>query len=147
MASAPQYSPRSSRPRSVTFVVAGVFLLGLVNIYRAVGLVQQNELQLELGVVPDPRLRLILAIIWATVFLIMTTALLFRKPITRALVPVLLALYALYRLALVGLFAQSTYSRGNLFLFALIYTVVILYTIWALNRKTGASYLGVERRS
>ena len=141
MASAPLHSPRISRPRSVTLVIFGVFVLGLVNIFRAVGLVRQSDLQLELGVTLDPRLRLIVAIFWAIVFLAITVALMLRNPKTKVIVPGVLAIYAIYRLALVGLFAQSAYSRGSLLIFVLIYGAVIIYSTWALNRKSAAAYL------
>jgi hypothetical protein len=142
MVSAPRQSPSSSRPRSVSLVVLGVFSLGLVNIYRAMGLFRQSDLQLELGVVPDPRLRMIIAIIWAIIFLVLTSILWLKKPLSRILTPVLLVLYAVYRVALVVLFAQSEYSRGTLAIFAPIYTAIILFTIWALNRRGGTAYFG-----
>lgn len=140
MANAPRRIPGSGRPQSVSLVVVGVFFLGWVNIYRAVGLFRQSDLQLELGVVPDPRLRMVIAIVWAIVFLVLATALWLKKPATRMLAPVLLLFYAIYRLALVGLFSKSDYSRSSLVIFTLIYTAIIMFTIWVLNRKTGRAY-------
>lgn len=140
MVSAPRRSPGSGRPQSVSLIVVGVFFLGWVNIYRAVGLFRQSDLQLELGVVPDPRLRMVIAIMWAIVFLVLATALWLKKPLTRMLVPVLLLFYAIYRLALVSLFSKSDYSRSSLVIFTLIYTAIIMFTTWVLNRKAVRAY-------
>jgi hypothetical protein len=107
MASAPADIPNSSRPRSVTLIAVGVLLLGLVNIYRALILFQQIDLQLDLGVNLDPRVRMVFAVIWSIVLIALAAALWLRKSLTRVLVPALFLVYAIYRLALVGIFAQS----------------------------------------
>lgn len=140
MVSAPKRFPSSSRPRSVTLVAVGVLLLGLVNIFRAVGLYRQSDLQLELGVTLDPRLRMILAVFWAIVLISLAVALWLRKPVTRILIPVLLTIYAVYRLSLVGIFAGSEYARSSQILTAFLYGVAILISIWALNRKAKKEY-------
>jgi hypothetical protein len=95
---------------------------------------------MELGVVPDPRLRMVIATAWAIVFLVLATALWLKKPMTRILAPATLSLYAIYRLALVGLFSKSDYSRSSLVIFALIYTATIMFATWVLNRKAGRAY-------
>ncbi len=140
MASAPERSPSPSRPRSVTLVAVGVLLVGLVNVLRVIALSRQSDLQLELGVTLDPRLRLILAILWAIVLISMAIVLWLRKPVTRVAIPVLLTLYAAYRLAIVGIFAESEYARGSQITTAILYGGAILITIWALNRKTARKY-------
>jgi hypothetical protein len=140
MASAPVRNPRSSRPRSVTLVAVGILLLGLANIYRAIGLARQTDLQLEIGVSVDPRIRLILAAIWAIILISLTVALWLRRPETRAAIPALLTLYAVYRLVIVGVFGESEYARDSQLLTAILYSGAILYTIWALNRKKARNY-------
>lgn len=148
MATAPTPSPMLSRPRSVTLVAIGVLLLGLVNIIRAVSLYRLTDLQLELGVNLDPRLRMILSIIWAVVLVVLALFLWLRKPLTRIVVPLMLAIYAVYRLAIIGIFAQSEYARSNQLVTVILYCGVILFTIWALNRRASRSYFTTihERR-
>ncbi len=140
MASASERNPSSNRPRSVTLVAIGVLFLGLVNIIRALSLFRQSELQLELGVSLDPRLRMILAVLWAIILISMAIILWLRKPATRVAIPVLLTLYVVYRLAIVGIFAESEYARGSQLATAVLYGGAILITIWALNRKTARKY-------
>ena len=140
MASAPNESPKPTRPRSVTFISAGVLLLGLVDIYRAVVLFQQVDIQLELGVSVDPRLRMVIALIWAAVFIALAIALWIRMEWTRILVPASLLLYAIYSVALVALFAGSEYARDSQYVTVLFYGIVIAYTAWALNRGAARQY-------
>ncbi|MGB3716733.1 MAG: hypothetical protein WA996_20125 [Candidatus Promineifilaceae bacterium] len=140
MASAPERNPSSNRPRSVTLVAVGVLLLGLANIFRALGLSRQSDLQLELGVSLDPRLRMILAVLWAIILISMAVVLWLRKPVARIAIPVLLTLYAVYRLAIVGIFAESEYARGSQLATAVLYGGAILITIWVLNRKPAKEY-------
>jgi hypothetical protein len=145
MASAPLTSPSISRPRSVTIVAVGVFLLGLVNIYRAIILFQHSGLQLDLGVRLDPRARMILAAIWSIVLIVMAIILWLRIPGARVGVPLLLLLYAINRLALVGIFAESTYVRGSQILSIILYGISIAFASWALNRKGSRAYFAKEK--
>jgi len=140
MASAPTPSPSSSRPKSVILVAIGVLLLGLVNIVRAISLYRLSDLQLELGVSLDPRLRVILSIIWVVILIILVIVLWMRKPIARIVVPVILTAYAIYRLAIIGIFAQSEYARSNQLVTIILYSGVILFAIWALNRRASRKY-------
>lgn len=121
-------------------IAVGVLLLGLVNIYRALILFQQTDLQLGLGVSLDPRVRMVIAVIWSIVLIALAAALWIRKPLTRVLVPVLLLVYAIYRLALVGIFAESAYVRESQIATAVLYGVAIALTSWALNRKAVRGY-------
>ena len=140
MASAPTPSPSSSRQRSVILVVIGVLTLGLVNIVRAVSLYRLSDLQLELGVSLDPRLRMILSIIWAAILIASAIVIWMRKPRTRIVVPVILAVYAIYRLAIIGIYAQSEYARSNQLVTVVLYSGVILFAVWALNRRASRKY-------
>lgn len=140
MASAPADIPNPSRPRSVTLIAVGVLLLGLVNIYRALILYQQTDLQLGLGVSLDPRVRMVIAVIWSIVLIALAAALWIRKPLTRLLVPLLLLVYAIYRLALIGIFAKSVYVRESQIVTVVLYGLAIAFTSWALNRKAVRGY-------
>jgi hypothetical protein len=87
---------------------------------------------------------MILAIIWAILFFILTGALWLKKARTRLLIPGIFAIYALYRLALVGIFAQSDYSRGSILISVLLYSLAISFMTWALYRRAGGEYLGIQ---
>ena len=140
MANASIYPLKPPRPRSVTLIAAGVLLLGLVNIYRAAVLYQQIGLQLDLGVSVDPRVRFGLALIWSVVFVVLGCLLWWRRSWTRILVPTLLLLYAIYRLALVALFAGSEYARDSQLATIIFYGITIAFTAWALNRSSARAY-------
>ena len=128
------------RPRSVTLVAVGVITLGLVNIYRAITLYNQIALQLELGVTLDPRVRLVGAIVWAILLIAAAAALWFRKPWSRTAVPVLLLLYAIYRLFLGGIIAESAYTRQSQILTAIVYAFLTTAAAWLLHKKASQSY-------
>jgi hypothetical protein len=83
---------------------------------------------------------MIVAVFWAIILLSMAIILWLRKPVTRVAIPVLLTLYAVYRLAIVGIFAGSEYARGSQLAVAVLYGCLILITIWVLNRKTVGNY-------
>jgi len=121
-------------------IAVGVLLLGLVNIYRALILFQQIDLQLDLGVNLDPRVRMVFAVVWSIVLIALAAALWLRKPLTRVLVPALLLVYAIYRLALVGIFAQSAYARESQVPTIVLYGIAIAITGWALNRRAVRGY-------
>ena len=131
---------RRDRPRSVTLIAWGVFLLGLVNGWRALGLWRQRSLLEELGVVPEPGIALLVAWLWAAAFVILAVFLWQGRPVSRLLGPALLLVYALYQLLLVALFAQSGQSRSGLPGSAGLYAVALLVMIWALNRRGARAY-------
>jgi hypothetical protein len=127
---------RRDRPRSVTLIAWGVLLLGLLNGWRALGLLRQRSLLEELGVIPNPVVASLIALLWAALFVVLAVVVWQGRPVTRLLVPVILLIYALYQLLLIALFAQSGRSRGDLLGNAGIYAVVLLITTWALNRRS-----------
>jgi ascorbate-specific PTS system EIIC-type component UlaA len=83
---------------------------------------------------------MVIAVIWSIVLIALAAALWIRKPLTRVLVPLLLLVYAIYRLALVGIFAESAYARESQVATAVLYGVAIAFTSWALNRKAVRGY-------
>ena len=140
MAKAQAQGRRRDRPRSVTLIAWGVFLLGLVNGWRALGFLRQRNVLEELGIVPDPLIAILIALLWAAVFMILAVFVWQGRSITRLLAPVVLFLYALYQLLLVALFAQSGQSQIGLTGNVGLYTVTLLFTIWALNRQSARAY-------
>ena len=125
-------------------IAVGVLLLGLANIYRVIALYRQMDLQLDLGAVPDPRFRIAAALIWTAVLIILTIGLWLRKSWTQILVPALLLLYAIYRSALIVLFAGSEYARSSQVIGITLYGIVVVFTAWALNRSAAKAYFEPE---
>ena len=140
MAKAQAQDRRRDRPRSVTLIAWGVFLLGLVNGWRALGLFRQRRLLQELDVVPDPLITLLIALLWAAVFVILALFVWQGRPITRLLAPLALFFYAFYQLLLVSVFARSDQSSNGLIGTIGLYLVAVLFTIWALNRRSARGY-------
>jgi hypothetical protein len=144
MARALQQNRWGGRPRSVTLVGWGVFLLGLANGWRALGLYRQLSLLLELDVTPDPRLSMILAILWAVSLALAAVALWQGRKFVRWVIPVILFFYGLYQLFLAALFTQAALLCYELIFDASLYGVAILFSIWALNRKVAREYFEDE---
>ncbi|MCI0393858.1 MAG: hypothetical protein L0332_07690 [Chloroflexi bacterium] len=137
-------APKHGRPLSVTLTAWGVFLLGLVNGWRAASLGRQLSLQLELAVAVDPRLRLVLAGLWAILFVAAAVALWQRQPVARRAVPLFLLIYAVYQFGLPVLFARAAEAQRNWPVVALQYVLAILFATWALNRAAAKRYFGKE---
>ena len=131
------------RPFPVTLTLWGVFLFGVWNVGRVVALSRDIQLFLDLGVTPDPRLRLMLALTWGVLFLGVWLALRQRRPLARTAVPVLLLLYAINELSFLFLLVQSAPARQSGVVNTLFYITVILFFGWALNRTAVRPYFNV----
>lgn len=131
---------RPARPRSVTITLWGVFLLGAWNAAEAVTLGRKSGLFLELDVVPNPRIRIALALVWAILFGLQTVLIIQKRQSSRRATPLLLALYALTELTLLLIFAKAPAAKRSLLPNALFYGVAISFTYWALNRSAADSY-------
>lgn len=132
-----------TRPRSVTITLLGGLLLGGWNVGRAIVLGRQSRLLLTFDIDPDPRLRLIIAVIWALLFWGVAFALWRRRPFTRWAVPLLIFLYTVYEVGLIAFFAQSPLAQLRWPVTAVAYLVVILFTYWALNRSAVITYFDI----
>lgn len=130
----------AQRPRSVTIILWGVFLFGVWNVGRALALYQQMDLLLELALRPDPRLRLIMALVWGLAFFSLWWLLRQKRPFSRTLIPIILSLYSLYELGLSAFFGQSRLSPQTIWLNAAFYLLLVGWTTWALNRKTAVCH-------
>lgn len=131
------------RPFPVTLTLWGVFLFGAWNAGRVVALSRDIQLFLDWGVKPDPRLRLALALVWAALFLGIWLALRGRRPLARAVVPVLLLFYAINELSFLLLFVQSAPARQSGVINALFYIAITLFSGWALNRTAVKPYFNM----
>jgi hypothetical protein len=94
----------------------------------------------QLEVTPDPRLRAVLAGLWALLFLAAAVALWRRLRPARIAVPALLGTYGLYSIGLPALFARDDLSTDNLALAAAAYGVAVAFAAWALNRTAAGAY-------
>lgn len=125
---------RSGHPRTVTITALGVFLLGMWNVWRAVEVSSRLRLLLELDSTLDPRIRLGMAVMWATLFVVLTVLLWRRRPIVRRLLPISLLLYALYRLALLAFFVPAPAARRGWPTTAALHAAAVGWTLWVLYR-------------
>lgn len=108
--------------------------MGLANGWRAVGLSQQSSLLLALDSSLNPGVGLVLALIWGFLLIIAAAALRQRRKWARFIVPALLLTHGVYQLALVVIFARSAASRNAWTAIGLLFTVALLFSVWALNR-------------
>jgi uncharacterized membrane protein YczE len=136
----PASASSTSRPRSVTLARWGVFLLGVWNFGRVLALSQQMGLLLELTIQPDPRFRLIMALLWGFVFIGLWWLMRRKRPFIRKLLPLILILYAAYDLSLTILFAQTSLAQQAIWLNLSFYLGLILFMTWALNRTAANNY-------
>ena len=132
------------RPFTVTLTFLGVFLLGLWNLGRAAALYREQDLLLTLQVQPDPRLRLIIALVWAVIFWGLAWSVWRRRPFSQKTVPILTAIYAAYDLGLQTLSPLARLNEANWLLTGIFYLIIILFMAWALNRPTANTYFKTE---
>ena len=135
--------PAVPRPRSVTITLFWVFLFGVWNLGRSVAIWQQ-AFSLDLGTWPDPRLRLLLAAVWAFCFAGVGLLLWQKRPFTRHLIPLLFLLYILVEFSLFACCVQSPLTRQTWPLPALLDISALLFSAWALNRKAAQTYFTKE---
>jgi len=136
--------PPSTRPRSVTYTAYGVFILGVVNGWRAAALWQQQSVLQKYNPALDPTVRLVMAIVIAVMSVWLAAALWRQKSFTRWLIPTFLFLCALYRMVLLGIWVQSPVIRQGWWGELLGYAAAILVTSWALNRRTSQTYFSEQ---
>lgn len=132
----------TTRPRSVTLTLWGVFLLGVWNFGRALALLQQRELLQELEARPDPVFRLGMALVWGVMFAGLAVALYRRRPFTRRLLPLMIAVYAFYEIGLILIFTVA--GPSTLVLETLLAAGAVGFCYWALNRPVVTQYFEIN---
>lgn len=140
MAEAKHEGQRQNRPFSVTLVTLGVFLLGLANGWRALGLARQSGLLLELGATPDPRLCAAGSIAWMILFVGLAIASWRRKRTTRLVAPVLLLAYGIYQFVLPGPCVLAGQSQNGWPAIVFVYAAAFLFAAVVLNVGPGRVY-------
>ena len=113
---------------------------------RVVAIVQQSNVLIELNNKIDPRIRLLIALVWALWFGGMMVALRQQRPFTRRTIPITLLLYAVSELSLTISFAQNQPAQSSWLLDGLFYLVLIVFSYWALNRTAVTPYFEKESR-
>lgn len=131
---------KSRRPHSVTILALGGFLLGLWNLWRAVTLVRQVALLLELGSHLDPRVRLTLSLFWALWFILLAGLVWTRRPVVQWLFPLSFLLYSVYHLALLAFFMPAAAARQGWPATAVLFLSVLLWSTWVVRRPAYAQY-------
>jgi hypothetical protein len=129
-----------ARPRTVTITLWGVFLLGTWNAGRALAVGWRSELLLEIGVQPDPRWRLMVALLWSLIFWGAALALWRNQPIARLVIPVLLFFYALSEFGFLLFLSQSTLAKRAWLMYTVFHLGTILFSWWTLNRSAVRFY-------
>jgi len=145
MTNAPHTSRSVERPRSVTLVAWGVFLLGMVNGWRAIAIFKQRQLLLQWNASIDPAYAAIASVISFLLFIVATILIFRRWPACRWAIPVLLLLYTAAGFLLSGLI-QGGFDKMNSGVFASLpvasFALLILtfFAGWILNRKAAREY-------
>jgi hypothetical protein len=129
-------SSPTGRPRSVTLTLWGVFLLGIWNVGRALALFQQRELLQELAARPDPMVRLLVALMWGCAFFVLAEGLRRKRPFSRPLIPLAIALYALYEISLLAFIAPVRPPWPVLAFDSLLALLGVSFAWWALRKTT-----------
>jgi len=146
MADAPHSSNPGERPRSVTLVAWGVFLLGMINGWRSVTIFRQRWLLLDLGVTLDPAVLAIAAAVWGLLFVAAAAIIYRHHPASRWLTPVLLFTNTLFGIALTTIWAEAPESGGGLRLTTFFSMAILIFVIWVLNRKAARDYFITEQK-
>lgn len=128
------------RPRTITLVLLVLILLGIIQAGKVVALTQQSALLLDLQVKPDPRLLMLTAAVWMVLFWSSAFALWRKTALTRWLIPLLLAAYALYELAILGIFVRIPISMDRWIQNSICAAALVLFALWALNRSAAKTY-------
>jgi hypothetical protein len=123
--------PGSKRPLMMRMVRWGVVMLCLWNLGRAATLWAQWHWAAELSPSPRPEYRLVIAAIWATLFLVSAFGF-WRWSWLRGLIPVFVALYFAYELGLLFVFAQTSPEPISV----LLYLSFICFSGWVLWRPS-----------
>jgi hypothetical protein len=140
MAEAQREGQRQNRPFSVTLVALGVLLFGLANGWRALGLVRQSGLLLELGATPDPRLCAAVSAVWAILFVGLAIAIWRRKRYTRLVAPGLLLAFGIYQFVLTNPCVLAGQSHNEWPAIVYIYAVAFVFVLVVLNVGPGRHY-------
>jgi CDP-diglyceride synthetase len=93
---------------------------------------------------PDPRLRIIIAIIWAILFWSTLVSLWRKQMFARRATPIMLLLYALFELGFAQIFIQTPLARDAWLPNGLFYLSIILFAYWALNRSAANAYFSAS---
>ena len=118
------------RPLSLKITALGIFLLAIWNLWRAKVVAQQNALLQQLGATLDPRLRLVMAVVWAVAFLLLAFGLWQRRPVVRVLLPVTIFLYGSYHLLIILFFVPSPAARQGWLAHLLVFAGATAWTFW-----------------
>lgn len=129
-----------TRPRSVTYTGYLVFIVGVINGWRAWVLSQQGAYLTTFAPTLDPHARLVLSLMIMVAAAWLAAALWRKQPYTRQAIPLFLLLCALYRLTLLALWVQSPVARQGWVGEMVLYAAAILFALWSLNRRASQWY-------
>jgi uncharacterized membrane protein len=117
-----------------------MMLLCLANVWLAYGLWQQMGLLTEREASFAPGVRLVVALIWALIFLGLAAGAWRRVRPVRYLIPLSLLLFALYNAGALTLLGQLAYARQGVPLLLTAYATGTVLAGWVLNRPVARRY-------
>ncbi len=135
---------RTHRPKIVTLLILGVFLLGIWNAGKALAIAKESHLMLALNVTLDPRIRIGIALLWVVIFGGVAGALWQKRPFSQRALPILLSIYSLIELTQQLLFAQGV-NTLKIWLSGGFYLILISVTWWGLKRPSAQTYFGKRK--
>lgn len=133
----------AKRPFAVTLVLWGVILFGVWNLGRAITLYQQLDVLLNLNIHVDPRMRLVIASFWVILFFWLAWELRKRKLFCQRAIPAALFFFALSDLILYAF--VPTAVKNPWWLPGLFFTIIILFSLWALNNLRAKHYFSQKQ--
>ncbi len=144
MTDCPEQPYQDIKPKGLTLIAWGLLLLGLTNIWRSFGLWRQSDMLLELGIGPDPRLRLAISVAWAVLFGVSAVTIWTQKRLAHLLAPGVLILYGLYRMSLMFFASQSSGQDIRIIGNLIFYAALALFAGWSLNRPKARQYFSSD---
>ncbi|MFO7663307.1 MAG: hypothetical protein R6X18_12045 [Chloroflexota bacterium] len=132
--------PGTNRPLGIRFAQWVTVILGLWNMGRVAALGRQVDWLSDLSLVPDPRLRIVMAFIWMALFLMAAFALQRGYSWSRFLVPLLIAVYGVFEIGMIALYATDPPALLPVLLYIALTTLVV----WFLWRPATAAYFNTQ---
>ena len=117
-----------------------VLLLGGWNALRVAALLHQNNLLQEQAISPNVTVQMVMAAMWAVVFVGLAGGIWRKRPFTRYITPLALLLYGTTELAILNLYANPLTQWQNWPSNALFYSIITLFTAWGLTRSRSHHY-------
>lgn len=125
------------RPLSLLITIVAIFLLAIWNLWRAAIILRQRPLIEEIGPTLPPEIRLVMAIVWSILFVVLAVALWRRKPTMRIFLPLSVLIYGGYHLFMT-IFMPAPAARETWPLQVIALVAAVVWTGWVGKRMSTA---------